>query len=166
MTDRDATVADAPVLAALFRDCFTATFAHLYAPADLHAFLGEFPPARWAAELADPAYAVRLAIGDDGPVGYAKLGPPALPGAPATAIELRQLYLLAAAQGGGHGPALMEWTLATARTSGATELWLSVFVDNTRARRFYGRYGFEDRGRYAFRVGANEDEDRLMRLVL
>ena len=45
-------------------------------------------------------------------------------------------------------------------------MWLSVYVDNHRARRFYARNGFEDRGRYAFMVGAHADEDRLMRRML
>lgn len=163
---RDATLADGAALDALFRESFGATFGHLYAPNDLAAFFGAFTPARWAVELADPAYAFRLALTDDRPVGYAKLGPPALPGAPPGAIELRQLYLLDTAKGAGVACTLMDWTLATARARGATELWLSVFVDNHRARRFYERHGFADVGRYGFMVGAHEDEDRLMRLVL
>lgn len=164
---RDATLADAPALAALFRDSFTATFGTLYAASDLAAFLAEFPHARWAAELTEPAFAFRVALIDDTPVGYAKLGPPALPiERRGPAIELRQLYLLDAAKGTGVAAALMDWTLATARARGAVELWLSVYLDNIRARRFYARYGFADVGRYSFMVGTHEDEDRLMRLVL
>lgn len=165
-TYRAAVPADAPAIDRLFRDSFTATFAHLYAPADLAAFLAGFTPERWAAELASPDYAFRLAEQDGALVGYAKLGPPALPGAPSTAVELRQLYLTDAAKGSGVARALMDWCIATARARGAAELWLSVFVENHRAKRFYERYGFEDAGRYAFMVGRHEDEDRLMRLAL
>ena len=46
------------------------------------------------------------------------------------------------------------------------EQFLSVYVDNHRARRFYERYGFEEIGTYAFMVGNHADEDHLMRLVL
>jgi ribosomal protein S18 acetylase RimI-like enzyme len=49
---------------------------------------------------------------------------------------------------------------------GADELYLSVFVDNHRARRFYKRYGFEAVGRYDFMVGTHADEDIVMRLSL
>ena len=165
-TYRDASPADAAVLERLFRATFTATFGHLYAPHDLDAFLDGCTIASWNEQLADPAYVVRLAERDGGAVGFAKLGPPSLPGAPPTAIELRQLYLAEAAQGSGVAPTLMDWVLATARARGAAELWLSVFVENHRARRFYARFGFEDVGPYTFMVGAHADEDRLMRLKL
>ena len=60
----------------------------------------------------------------------------------------------------------MDWAIATARARGAQDLFLSVYVDNHRARRFYERYGFERVGRYQFMVGAHADEDDLMRLAL
>ena len=164
---RDATAADAAALDALFRQSFAATFGHLYAPTDLAAFFAEFTPARWLQELASPDHAFRIAEQDGALVGYAKIGPEALPiERRGPAIELRQLYLAEAAKGTGVAHALMDWAIATARARGAAELWLSVYVDNHRAKRFYDRYGFEDVGAYAFMVGAHEDEDRLMRLVL
>ena len=78
-------------------------------------------------------------------------------------IELRQLYLTADQQGSGLAGAKV---IATARDRGARELFLSVYVDNHRARRFYERYGFADVGRYTFMVGNHADEDHLMRLGL
>lgn len=167
MTFRDATPADSAAIDAVFRDSFQATFAHLYAPEDLASFLGKFTVEGWAAELADPAFAFRVIEDADGIAGYCKLGPISLPADPqGPAIELRQLYLLDRAKGSGAAQALMDWTLATARARGAIELWLSVYIDNHRAKRFYTRYGFEDRGPYAFMVGNHADEDRLMRLAL
>lgn len=164
---RDGTPADAAAVDALFRASFVATFAHLYAPADLAAFLAGFTPAAWAAELADPAMAFRLAEDAGVAVGYAKIGPIMLPVSPAgPAMELRQLYLAEAAKGTGVGAALMEWAIAAARARGARELFLSVYVENDRAKRFYARYGFADVGPYRFMVGEQADEDRLMRLVL
>ena len=60
----------------------------------------------------------------------------------------------------------MAWVIATARERGAADLFLSVFIDNHRARRFYARYGFEEVGSYAFMVGTHADEDIVMRLGL
>lgn len=164
---RDATPADAAAIDALYRGSFISTFGHLYRAADLAAFLARFTPEAWAAELSDPALAFRLAEQGGALVGYAKLGPVTLPVAPqGPAAELRQLYLAEEAKGAGVGQGLMDWALAAARARGARELFLSVFVDNHRARRFYERHGFEDIGRYDFLVGAHVDEDRLMRLAL
>ncbi|WP_313536177.1 GNAT family N-acetyltransferase [Sphingomonas sp.] len=167
MIYRDATPADAAAIDALFRESFQATFAHLYAPADLATFLDKFTVAGWAEEIADPAFAFRVVEDAAGIAGYCKLGPISLPAKPqGPAIELRQLYLLDRAKGSGAAQALMDWALATARARDAAELWLSVYIDNHRAKRFYQRYGFEDRGPYAFMVGNHADEDRLMRLAL
>ena len=164
---RDATPADATALATLGASSFTDTFGHLYAPADLALFLEKHTAASWSAELADPAFAVRIGEADGAMIAYAKLGPPQLPFTPSTgAIELRQFYVLAPWHGAGVAAALMEWVIATARARGANELFLSVFTDNHRARRFYERHGFTPVGTYAFMVGTHADEDIVMKLAL
>lgn len=167
VTYRDATPADLPAVDALFRASFTATFGHLYAPADLAAFLGKFTPDAWAAELAQPDLAIRLAEEGATLLGYAKTSDVTLPVEPAgRALELRQLYLIDAAKGRGIADALLDWTVAEAGRRGCGELFLSVYVDNHRAKRFYEWHGFVDIGRYEFPVGRHLDEDRLMRRVL
>ena len=60
----------------------------------------------------------------------------------------------------------MRWTLEEAKARGAADLYLSVFVDNHRARRFYERYGFSQVGTYKFKVSGHEDDDLVMRLAL
>jgi len=110
---------------------------------------------------------LRLAEDAEGLTGYCKLGPVTLPVEPGPApIELRQLYLRERGKGTGAAQALMDWALQTARARDAATLWLSVYIENYRAKRFYERYGFVDRGRYVFMVGDHEDEDRLMSLDL
>jgi diamine N-acetyltransferase len=115
----------------------------------------------------DPAYTIRLATHEGAIVGFCKLGPVAFPGEwPPRAIELHQLYVLGPWQGEGVAPVLMDWALATARNRDASEVILSVYIDNHRARRFYERYGFVEIGQYTFMVGDHPDDDRLMRLAL
>lgn len=165
---RDAVPADGSELAAMARRCFTDTFGTLYRPADLAAFLDQaFGAAGLPSQIGDPDFRIRLATQDGAIIGFAKTGPVAFPGDwPATAIELYQLYVLAGHHGDGVGPALMDWSIATARAEARTEMILSVYVDNHRARRFYERYGFEEIGRYIFMVGDQPDDDRIMRLTL
>ena len=164
---RTATAADSPALAELGARTFTDTFGHLYQPADLELFLQNHSPYNWDKELADPAFAVRVAELDGRLVGYAKLGPPHLPFEPrGEAAELRQLYVLEEMKGQGVAQALIEWVIERARNLRADHLYLSVFTENHRARRFYERYGFEPEGTYAFMVGSHADEDIVMRLKL
>jgi ribosomal protein S18 acetylase RimI-like enzyme len=164
---RDAAPADAAALAALGRQTFGETFGHLYSAENLAAFLETHNEAGWGAQLADPAFAVRVAEADGALVAYAKLGPTSLPFEPrGIGIELRQFYLLKPWHGLGIADELMRWTIGEARRHGAEDLYLSVFVDNHRARRFYARYGFDYVGQYAFMVGTHADEDHVMRLSL
>ena len=167
VTYRDAGPDDAATLAALGRRTFTETFGHLYRPEDLAAFLESHSEAGWRAELLDPAFSVRLAEEGGEAAAYAKIGPPTLPFEPrGPSIELRQFYVLAPWQGSGVAQALMGWAIAEAKRRGADDLYLSVFVENHRARRFYERYGFTCVGPYTFVVGTHEDEDHVMRLAL
>lgn len=170
MTDiryRMAEPADAAQLAQLARRTFTDTFGHLYKPEDLALFLESHVEEKWREELASPDFAVRIAQAGAVPVGFVKLGPPSLPfEIEGRAIELRQLYVLKDHQGTGIARDLMDWALGEARRRGAEHIYLSVFVDNHRARRFYERYGFSFVQPYAFMVGSHADEDHILRLRL
>ena len=164
---RDATKTDAATLASLGSRTFTDTFGHLYDPDDLDLFLKSHAEEHWAAELCDPEFAVLLVEVKDEAVGYAKVGPPHLPFEPrGTAVELRQFYLVKAWQGHGLADEMMRWVIEQAERRGGDDLYLSVFVDNHRARKFYERWGFVAEGRYAFMVGNHADEDIVMRRAL
>jgi GNAT superfamily N-acetyltransferase len=164
---RNATRADAAALVELGRLSFVETFGHLYTPENLAAFLVGHNEGKWRDELGDPGFAIRIGEADGRAVAYAKLGPPSLPFEPqGRPIELRQFYVLKPWQGAGVAADLMQWVLDEARARDADELYLSVFVDNHRARRFYERYGFRFVAPYTFMVGSHEDEDHILRLDL
>ncbi|WP_374295501.1 N-acetyltransferase family protein [Sphingomonas sp.] len=168
ITYRSARAEDADALAACARAAFTETFGTLYSARDLATFLDEaFGPTGLPSQIGRPGWHIQVAFDGDRIAGFAKLGPVAFPGDwSANAIELHQLYVGRGWLGAGIGPALMDWALAHATAQGASEMLLSVYVDNHRAKRFYARYGFEDVGRYDFAVGDTIDEDRIMRLAL
>ena len=100
-------------------------------------------------------------------VAYVKLGPMKLPiETDRPAVLLDQFYVLQAHHGAGIAQTLMDWALEEARRRAAEELYLTVFIDNHRAKRFYERYAFEPVGSYAFMVGSHADEDVIMRKSL
>jgi len=167
VTYRDATVDDAAALDRIFDITFCDTFGHLYRPEDLQMFLSSFGVADWEEQLRDPSFACRIAEVGGQPVGYVKLGPVKIPvDSDQPAILLDQLYVLKEHHGAGIARELMDWGLGEAKARGADAMYLTVYVDNHRARRFYDRYGFEDVGRYAFMVGNHADEDIIMRKAL
>ena len=164
ITYRDATPADAATLDGIFETSFCDTFAHLYRSEDLEAFLSSFGIEDWAEQLRDPVYAFRIGEVDREAAGYVKLGPLKLPvQTDRPAILLDQLYILKDHHGIGMAHGLMDWALEEAGRRGAEEMYLTVYIDNHRARRFYDRYGFEAVGRYGFKVGDHVDEDIIMR---
>jgi ribosomal protein S18 acetylase RimI-like enzyme len=165
---RDATVTDGAVLGGIARATFIDTFGSLYKLPDMATFLAQGSDAAYAAELADPDIAVRFATTGGAPIGFCKVSSLKLPATSPgpRAAELRQLYIYKPWQGLGIADELTRWALATARTRGCTEIWLSVFTENPRARRFYARHGFVEIEPYHFMVGNQADEDVLCRAML
>lgn len=167
ITYRDAGPDDGAVLGGIARATFIETFGSLYSVANLEAFLAGGTDTAYAAELADPDITVRFALSGENPVGFCKIGRLKLPAeTSAPAMELRQLYIFRPWQGAGIADVLTRWALDTARARGARELWLSVFTENPRARRFYARHGFVEIAPYRFMVGDQADEDVLCRAIL
>jgi len=168
---RDATLEDASAVAEVGAAAFCAAFAHLYNAEDLAAFLAAtHTPAKVAAEIADPAMRVRLAVDEaDRLLGFCKLvmacGWPEHARA-ASAIELKQLYLDPAITGRGIGGALMAWALDEAAAHGVGEMQISVWSGNHGAQRFYARHGFAKMADIFFMVGRQRDEEFLFAKVL
>jgi diamine N-acetyltransferase len=162
-TDPDATLFAS--LLSVARRIFTETFASHYDPAAFEQFCDEIyrPGGSMARAFGESGTYWRVATADGEPIGYAKLTSmraPATDPAPG-AMELQQIYVLPEWHGTGVAASLMEWGLATARSQGAPEVYLTVFDHNERAKRFYARYGFQEVGRCTFRLGDRIDDDRI-----
>jgi ribosomal protein S18 acetylase RimI-like enzyme len=162
---RDATRADAAAIAEFASRTFCDTFAHLYPPEDLSAFLAKkYGEEIQARELATARY--RLALQDGAIVGYCMMGGLDIEVDAPNALELHRLYVDGHVKGAGVAKELMRDCLAWARAKGATELYLSVWEDNARAQAFYKRQGFEHVGEHKFMVGNTADRDFIWRLTL
>lgn len=168
------TVDDAVALSVLAQDVFTDTFAFMnYPPDDLAAFLDQAMSSEtYRCQIVDPAYSLRVARdANEVMLGFIKCGPNDLPmplgePPPERTRELHQLYVAAAAQGAGLADMLMHHVFDDAHSYGAEAVYLSVYVDNIRAQRFYARYGFVEIGKNPFPVGTQIDDDRVWRCRL
>jgi GNAT superfamily N-acetyltransferase len=157
---------DAATLAEIGAQTFAATFGHLYPAADLAAFLAQAHSLEAALRnIEDPDTAAWLAEADGAAVGHALAGPCGLPHPEVTPAcgELKRLYLLESAQGGGVGRRLMTGALDWLEATGRSRIWIGVWSGNHTAQRLYARAGFEKVGEYAFVVGKVRDHEFILR---
>jgi GNAT superfamily N-acetyltransferase len=163
---RLATPADAAALAAFAARAFSDTYAAHNTAADLASYLAEhFSEAIQERQLRDPARRCLLCEHDATLVGYAQLkaggAPPAV--AARAALEVERLYADQAAIGKGVGRALLAGCIALASDLGCDALWLGVWERNPRAVAFYRKHGFVECGKQSFRLGADVQDDLVMR---
>jgi ribosomal protein S18 acetylase RimI-like enzyme len=157
---------DAEALAAIGQATFVETFAHLYPPQDLAAFLAEAHSVERArADLTNPAKAAWLAEAGGEVIGYALACPAKLPHQAVSDGdgELDRIYILKAHQGGGLGSRLLAETLAWLERDGPRTLWIGVWSENFGAQGLYARHGFSLVGTYKFKVGETLDHEYIMR---
>lgn len=168
-TIRRAGPADAESLTDIGERTFVETFAHLYPPEDLAAYLSTaYTVAGARADLADPAKAMWIVEQDGEAVGYALAGPCGLPHPQVTAQcgELKRIYLLRRCQGGGLGGRLFKAVMDWLGEGGPRQAWIGVWSGNHGAQRFYARAGFEKAGEYDFHVGRVIDLEFILRREL
>lgn len=163
---RRAGPSDAEILSELGARTFSDTFAHLYDPADLAAFLETaYGLARTRADLADPANAHWLVEENGRAIGYALAGPCGLPHAQVTPVcgELKRIYFVRDRQGRGRGGALFSEVMTWLQSRGPSDVWIGVWSGNHGAQRFYERHGFAKVGEYGFPVGRTTDLEFILR---
>ena len=177
-TVRPAVPADAASIIRVRHQGWQETYGHLLAPEFLASMAADIEPrarrvaGRIAATTAEGRTADWVAFDDrNRMIGFAAAGP-ARPEHPMSAPgqrapdpdqplpeeELYALYLLARAQGGGAGQALLDEAL------GGRPAVLWVLEDNPRARAFYARNGFRPDGA-ALAQGPEWQGARQIRMV-
>jgi diamine N-acetyltransferase len=167
-TYRTATETDIPGLAKLGLELFIETWAHLYSAEDLNDFLATVhTPHAVQADMETGRQYWIAQLGDEW-VGYCKAGPVGVPvdTAGRRAAELKQLYIQRAHHGHGVADRLMGFFLDWAAERQIQDAYISCWSENFRALAFYRRYGFEECGRYLYKVGKQLDDERILKRVL
>lgn len=116
--------------------------------------LSEFTVPRTEALIADPGQFMLVSENDDGIDGFIRLSSDkAAPSGPPSDTEIATLYVQPRHQGKGIGKHLLGATLAHARDTGASAVWLATNSENAPAIAFYLAQGFAHVGETRFRVG-------------
>ena len=76
-------------------------------------------------------------------------------------VELDRLYVHERFTAQGIGKALLNRVESVAASTGAAALWLTAWVHNLRALRFYAAQGFVDMGMTMYRFEHEQHENRL-----
>jgi len=163
---RRTTPRGSPLAARTFRD----TFGEFNRPEDIALHEAEtYGADLQRAEIEDPRTRTLLAEADGGALaGYAQLhasdAPACVSGA--APVELARFYVDRPWHGRGVAQALLAAALAEARALGGATLWLGVWEKNARAKAFYRKHGFEERGSKVYRVGQDPQTDHVMEVPL
>ncbi|WP_166437282.1 GNAT family N-acetyltransferase [Niastella caeni] len=166
---KEATTADAALIADLSRQTFYDAFAAENTAADMDKFLNErFTRQKLMEEVGAAGNTFLLAYDGDEVVGYARMRETASPilTEEGPAIELARLYAVQKSIGKGVGKALMQHCVNFAQQRGARIIWLGVWENNQRAIAFYTKWGFEKFSEHVFMLGNDAQTDWLMKKML
>ncbi len=169
ITIREATKADAALIADLSRRTFYETFAPMNRKEDMDKFMNEqFTVDLLMAEVGAAGNIFLIAENDGEPAGYVRLRmnntPPTLEDK--NSIELARIYVTREMIGSGMGKRLMDECFRLAREGNYNLIWLGVWEKNERALRFYKRYGFTVFAKHTFWLGNDPQDDVLMKAAV
>jgi ribosomal protein S18 acetylase RimI-like enzyme len=159
---REATKADAALIAGLSRQTFYETFAAQNSAADMEKFLSkQFTRSALIEEVDAPSNTFLLAYVAGQPAGYARLRETEN-SADDDSLEIARLYAVKAMTGKGVGKALMQACIDLAAAKKKRQIWLGVWEANERAIQFYTAWGFEKVGEHDFVLGNDVQRDWIM----
>jgi diamine N-acetyltransferase len=126
---------------------------------------GAFSTEQVAMEFAEPGSVLMGAFSGARMVGYLRLRQTdeVLKYLGASNIEIQRLYIHPSHQGKGLANSMMQVCVDKAKELGMAWLWLGVWEQNTKAQRFYERWGFEKFSEHVFWMGDDAQTDWLMK---
>ncbi len=151
------------------RQTFTETFSSGNTEENMKRYLAEkFSIEKLTMELKEENSEFYFATLEDKILGYLKLNA----GGSQTeiknknAIEIERIYVLKEYHGKKVGQMLYDKAIQIAMNKKAEYVWLGVWEENPRAIQFYKKNGFIEFDKHIFKLGADEQTDIMMKLIL
>lgn len=166
---KSVTLGELKTLCHISRQTFAEAFEAANEPEPFQAYLDQaFSTEKLKKELTDRSSVFFFAMANQTAVGYLKLVedkyPQGMGGG--KVIEIQRIYVRKAYLGMGVGKMLMEKSLEVAKAKNAAYIWLGVWEFNPKAIAFYEKWGFKSFGNQAFKMGAEIQNDLLMKKEL
>lgn len=158
---------DADLVLSIAVPVFSDTFRHTCSAEDMTLYLNShFTLEHIMAELNNPNKRFLLALKPDNTcAGFAQLTigstEPCVDHLPQK-VELQRIYVAADQHGSGLARLLMDAAFSVAQSEGYRNIWLGVMQGNTRAEKFYEKYGFERVGEHEFYLGSDRQVDDIL----
>lgn len=156
---------DAKTISLLGQQTFKDTFGYQFTPDNLKQYLDEaYDIEEIKKSLCDAYNIFWIASVDDVPVGYAKIKLNSFADGIYTPkqIQLEKIYVLKNYIGTKVGASLMNIILSNSVIGKESLIWLIVSESNSRAIKFYERYGFLQNRQYDYIVGEQISKCSLM----
>jgi ribosomal protein S18 acetylase RimI-like enzyme len=161
---RAATDADALCLGVLATQVFLDTYAFTgITEAVAHEVREAFSTESFSSLLAKKSTFITVAVVREALVGFAQttIGSKQSLAPAGAQAELDRLYVQEPFTSKGIGSLLLRNHESLAAEHGASVLWLSPWVGNDRALRFYAKHNYEDFGLVFFHMGQHKIENRV-----
>lgn len=81
-------------------------------------------------------------------------------------LEIQRIYVTQEYKGRHIGKSLIKKAIEIAKNNNKNYIWLGVWEKNINAIRFYKKQGFVKYDTHIFKLGADEQTDNLMKLIL
>ena len=161
------TINDLDKLVRISKDTFSTAFEKDNNASDFKDYINKaFNKNQLKKELLNPDCVFYFAYNEKELVGYFKLntGTAQNEQFEANATELERIYILETHQNRGLGKQLLFKSINLAKANNSTFLWLGVWEQNTKAIKFYQRYGFIKTGTHPYYIGTDKQTDWIMTL--
>ncbi|HEY3389899.1 MAG TPA: GNAT family N-acetyltransferase [Prolixibacteraceae bacterium] len=151
------------------RQTFHETFSAVNTEENMTKYLEEeFSVEKLTTELKDRNSEFYFATLDNKVIGYLKLnfGQSQTELQDDKALEIERIYVSKQFHGENVGQLLYSKAIQIARQKKAEYIWLGVWEENLRAINFYRKNGFIEFDKHVFKLGNDEQTDKMMKLNL
>ncbi|MBS1486893.1 MAG: GNAT family N-acetyltransferase [Bacteroidetes bacterium] len=166
---RKAKFEEVPAIRELAIEVFTDAFAASNTPENLDSFFREnYSLEKFLSEFKEPDSILYIALDDLKIIGYLRLrkSPEVDAHLGTNHIEMQRLYVHRDYQGTSVARRLMEHAIEYAKKKKFEWMWLGVWEKNTRAQKFYAKWGFERFSEHIFNMGDDPQTDWLLKKKL
>ena len=163
-----ATLADAPLLAALGKRTFIESHGHSASQEDIDGYVKEkYTIDAMETELSDAQNVYHIIYYNEEPAGFSKIilnvSHSNIPQANVTKLE--RIYMLKQFYGLQVGQALLQFNIQLSKEQNQAGMWLFVWTENPRALRFYKKAGFKVIGSHDFALTENHSNPNYQMLL-